>query len=177
MIAVENARIYTLPESPPPILVAAAGPRSLELAGRIGDGLVALSPEREIVGRFEEAGGEGKPRYGQLHVCVAASEADARRTACEFWPNAGVPGALNAELALPSHFEAATGTVREDDVAASVICGPEADRHIQAILEFVEAGYDHVYVHQVGPDQDALFDLYGSEVLPELARAAERAAV
>jgi coenzyme F420-dependent glucose-6-phosphate dehydrogenase len=78
---VENARLYTVPEEPPPIRIAASGPQAAELAGRIGDGLIATSPDRETVARFEEAGGSGKPRYGQLTVCWANDEGDARRTA------------------------------------------------------------------------------------------------
>jgi G6PDH family F420-dependent oxidoreductase len=171
---VENARLYTLPDEPPPIMVAAAGPRSIELAGRIGDGLVGLSPDREMIERFEGAGGEGKPRFGQFHVCVAEDEATARRVAHEWWPTAALPGELNAELALPTHFEAASASIDEEDVAESIVCGPDADRHVEAAREFLEAGYDHVYVHQVGPDQDALFDLYESSVLPRLAETATR---
>jgi coenzyme F420-dependent glucose-6-phosphate dehydrogenase len=163
---VENARIYTLPEEPPPIMVAASGPRSLELAGRIGDGLIGLAPDRDVVQSFEQSGGDGKPRYGQVHVCWAEDEAEARRTAHRWWPNAGVKGALVWELRLPSHFDQAAELVSEEDVAKSVVCGPDSNRHIEAIREFVDAGYDHVFVHQVGPDQEGFLRFYEHEVLP-----------
>ena len=171
---VENARLYTLPDEPPPIMVAAAGPRATELAARIGDGLIGLSPDREAIERFERAGGAGRPRFGQLHVCVAADEAAAMRVAHEWWPNGAVPGDLNAELPLPSHFEAATGTVTPEDVAEQIVCGPDPHAHLEAIREFIEAGFDHVYLHQVGPDQEAFFDLYENEVLPRLQEAPSR---
>ena len=168
---VENARLYTLPEDPVEVVVAAGGPEAAELAGRIGDGLVCTSPDEELVQRYLEAGGEG-PLYGQLTVCYAKTEQEARRTALEWWPNAGLQGTLGQELPLPSHFEHAAAMVDEDAVAKSVVCGPDPDAHLEGIAKFVDAGFDHVYVHQVGPDQDGFFDFYSAEVL-ELARELE----
>jgi G6PDH family F420-dependent oxidoreductase len=163
---VDNARIYTLPEEPIEVVVAAGGPEAAELAARIGDGLVSTAPERELVDAFLGAGGEG-PRYGQLTVCWAASEAEARRTALEIWPNAGLKGPLSQELPLPSHFEAAAEMVDEDAIAEVVVCGPDPERHLDGIQTFVNAGFDHVYVHQVGPDQGGFIDFYEREILPE----------
>jgi coenzyme F420-dependent glucose-6-phosphate dehydrogenase len=163
---VENARLYTLPEEPPPIAVAASQPEAAELAGRRGDALVAVAPDRELVQRFEAAGGAGKPRYGQVTVCWAAGEEQAKQTAREWWPNAGLQGELSQELALPRHFEQAAATVSEEDIAEVVVCGPDADAHAEKIQEFADAGFDHVYVHQVGPDQEGFFTFYGREILP-----------
>jgi G6PDH family F420-dependent oxidoreductase len=166
---VQNARLYTLPEEPPPILVAAAGPRATALAGRIGDGFFGLVPDREVVAAFERAGGEGKPRYGQVDVCWADDEAAAKRTVLEWWPNAVVSGGLNWELPLPSMFEDASSWASEDDVAEAVVCGPDPEPIVQAIRQFVDAGYDHVYFHQVGPDQEGFLDFAAEELLPRLA--------
>jgi coenzyme F420-dependent glucose-6-phosphate dehydrogenase len=165
---VENARIYTLPEELPPILVAVAGKRSVELAARVGDGLIGTSPKAESIEEFRAKGGEGKPTYGQLHVCWAESEAEARKTALEWWPNAGISGSHFLELPLPSHFEEGTELVDEEKIAESAVCGPDADKHLEAIREYLDAGYDHVYVHQIGPDQDGFFDFYERAVLPVL---------
>jgi G6PDH family F420-dependent oxidoreductase len=165
---VENARLYTLPEEPPPILVAVAGERSVDLAARAGDGLIGTAPIAASVERFREKGGEGKPTYGQLHVCWAPSEEEARRTALEWWPNGGLNGSHFLELPLPSHFEEVAELLTEERVGESVVCGPDPERHVKAIREYVEAGYDHVYVHQAGPDQDGFFDFYEREVLPAL---------
>ena len=165
---VENARLYTLPEQPPPIMVAAGGPRAADLAGRIGDGLISTAPEAETLERFRAAGGAGKPCYGQVTVCWARDEAAARRTAHEVWPNAGIKGELSQELPTPAHFEQAARLVTEEAIGEQVICGPDPERHIAAIREFVDAGYDHVYVHQVGPDQDGFFTFYEREVLPKV---------
>jgi coenzyme F420-dependent glucose-6-phosphate dehydrogenase len=170
---VENARLYTRPDRPPPIFVAAAGEAAATLAGRLGDGLVSTAPERETVERFDAAGGRGKPRYGQVTVCWARSEAEARRTAREWWPNAALPGPLSQELALPLHFEEAAKLVREGDVAKEIVCSPDADVHREHILEFERAGFDHVYVHQVGPDQEGFFRFYERHILPRFRPGAD----
>jgi len=168
---VENARLYTVPEEPPPIRIAASGPQAAELAGRIGDGLIATSPDRETVARFEEAGGSGKPRYGQLTVCWADDEGEARRTAREWWPNAAIPGELGQELPLPRHFEQAASVLTEDQVAESVVCGPDPDRMTEAVDAYVRAGFDHVYLHQVGPDQEGFLRFFQRELAPRLSRS------
>jgi coenzyme F420-dependent glucose-6-phosphate dehydrogenase len=172
---VENARIYTLPEAPPPIMVAAAGPEAATLAGRIGDGLVGIAPDPEIVDAFARAGGAGKPRIAQVHVCFGEDEAEARRIAFEQWPNVALTGQLGQELPLPAHFEQAVAPLREEDVAEKVVCGPDASAHIAQIREYLDAGFDHVYMHQIGLDQEGFFRFYEQEVLPELARQPVRA--
>ncbi len=163
---VENARIYTLPEQPPPILVAASGPESAELAGRAGDGLIGVSPQAELISRFEAGGGAGKPRYGQVTVCWAETEEQARRIARTWWPNAALRGAISSELALPRYFQEATQLVTEDQVAGAIVCGPDPQKHLHRIGEYVQAGYDHVYIHQVGPDQEGFMNFYQREILP-----------
>jgi len=165
---VENARLYTLPDEPPPIMVAASGPKAAEAAGRIGDGLINTAPDAQVAQTFERSGGAGKPRYAQVTVCWARDEAQARRTAHEIWPNAGLTGELSQELPTPAHFEQAVELVTEDAVAEQVVCGPDPERHIAQIRKYLDAGYDHVYVHQVGPDQEGFFEFYSRSVLPRL---------
>jgi coenzyme F420-dependent glucose-6-phosphate dehydrogenase len=165
---VEKARIYTLPDEQPPIAVAASQPRAAELAGRAGDALVGVSPEKELIERFARAGGSDKPRYGQIMVCWARSEEEGKKIAHEWWPNAGITGDLSQELPLPEHFEQAAEMVSPDDVAEKVVCGPDPQRHLELIGEYEDAGYDHVYVHQIGPDQEGFFRFYDSEILPKL---------
>jgi G6PDH family F420-dependent oxidoreductase len=116
---VDRARIYSLPDEPPPIAIAAAGPRAAELAGRDGDALISTSPDEELISAFESAGGSGKPRYGQLTVCYAESEEQAVRTAHEWWPNAALGGELGQELPLPRHFQQAAETVTPTSPRAS----------------------------------------------------------
>lgn len=165
---VENARIYTLPDEPPPIYVAASGSRSVQLAAGLGDGLIGVSPKEGLIERFREAGGEGKPTYGQLHVCWAQDEDEAVRTAKEWWPNTSLPGELGQELPLPRHFEQAAELVTEDVIGESVVCGPDPERFLEAIREYERAGFDHVYLHQIGPDQEGFFRFCEAEILPKI---------
>jgi G6PDH family F420-dependent oxidoreductase len=163
---VENARLYTLPEELPRIVVAASGPQAAEAAGRFGDGLCSTAPKAEIIKAFTGAGGKG-PRYGQMTVCWAASEAEAQRTALKIWPNAALGGELSQELPTPAHFEQATGKATEEQIAEEVICGPDPQRHITSIRTYIDAGFDHVYIHQIGPDQAGFINFYEREILPK----------
>jgi G6PDH family F420-dependent oxidoreductase len=166
---VDHARLYTLPDEPPPIVVAAGAPRAAELAGRLADGLANSSPDEAVVEEFEQAGGRGKPTYGMLHVCVAPSEEEGLETAHALWANTALPGELSRELARPVHFEDAVKTVRKEDVAESIPCGPDASAQLEALRAFADAGYDLVWVHQIGPDQEAFFRLYEREIMPAVA--------
>ncbi len=165
---VEQARLYTLPEEPPPIAVAAAKPGAASLAGQAGDAFIGTSPDDGLLDRFQQAGGNGKPRYGGVKVCYAEDEAEAKRTAREYWPTAVLAGDLGWELPLPLHFEQVIEDVTEDEVAEEIVCGPDPERHLAAIREYEHAGYDHVYVHQVGPDQHSFLRFYEREVMPKL---------
>jgi coenzyme F420-dependent glucose-6-phosphate dehydrogenase len=162
---VANAQIYTLPDEPPPIVVAASGPRSAKMAGRIGDGIIGISPDTELLKEFEATGGSGKPRYGQATVCWAESEDEARHIAHQWWPNTGLKGGVNWELPLPAYFEEMAQLVSEDKVAENIVCGADPEQHIELIKRFADAGYDHVYVHQVGPQQEGFFRFYEREIL------------
>jgi G6PDH family F420-dependent oxidoreductase len=165
---VEQARIFTLPDEPVPIAVAASQRKAAELAGRLGDALISVAPNDKVVGFFDNAGGSGKPRYGQVHVCYAESEEKGRRTAHEIWPNAAMGGALGQELATTSHYEAVAQLVREEDVAESVVCGPDPEPHLEQIRAYENAGFTHVFVHQIGPDQEGFLRFYAEKILPEL---------
>ena len=164
--AVENARIYTLPSEPTPIYVAASGSKAATLAGRIGDGLIGVAPESSTIEKFDEAGGSGKPKVAELHVCYGDDEAKMRQVAHEWWPNIAIQGELGQELPAPAHFEQAAEMVSEDDVAKAVACGPDPDAHLDVINRFVEAGYEQLVVHQIGPDQESFFNFYAKEILP-----------
>lgn len=167
---VENAQIYTLPDERPEIYVAAAGENAAELAGQIGDGLIATSPDKKLVKTFQDAGGAGKPRYAQMTVSYASTEKRAQELALKWWPNAAIQGELSQELPLPAHFEQATQEATAEQICQSMTCGPDPELHMQAIKKYIDAGFTHVYVHQVGPDQDGFFDFYEKEILPRFER-------
>jgi len=166
---VDNARLYSLPEQPPEVYMAASGEQAAKLAGEIADGLISTSADATLVEAF--GGKNGRPKFGQHAVCWAPTVEKARATAFKYWPTSALNGMFKAELPLPAHFKEAISTVREEDVAQKVTCGPDVDEHVAALQEFIAAGYDHVYVHQIGPEQDGFFDFYQHEVLPRLRAA------
>jgi G6PDH family F420-dependent oxidoreductase len=165
---VENARIYSLPDTPPPIAVSAFGPKAADMAARIGDGFITVQPDREMLERYRKGGGKG-PTIAALKVCWASDEQQARKLAYELWPTEGVEGQLAQELPMPSHFESASKNVTEDMIAESVPCGPDPERHLAAIRKYLDAGFDEVYINQIGPDQEEFFQFYTKELAPKLA--------
>jgi coenzyme F420-dependent glucose-6-phosphate dehydrogenase len=166
---VENARVYDLPEPLPEIVVAGTGPKSADMAARIGDGFWSTAPKKEIVDQYRAKAGPDKPIYGQITVSWAKDAAAARRTALEWWPTAAVRGAASQELPNPKHFEQLAQGVTEDQVAESVVCGPDPAPMLEKVRAFTDAGFDHVYVHQVGPDQAGFIEFAARELLPNLA--------
>ena len=164
-----HARIYTLPEQPPPILVSGFGPKSVELAGRVGDGFVTTAPDSESIERFRAAGGEGKRVQAGAKVCYGNDEAEARKRAHRLWPNDGLPGELAQVLSTPEHFEQAAELVTEDMIAETVPCGPDLDRHLASIQEYADAGVDELYIQQIGGEHDGFFEAYSREILPRFA--------
>ncbi len=165
---VRGARIYSLPEAAPPIIVSALGSESIELAARIGDGWASTTADREMVRAYQSAGGSGV-KMGGVKVCWGPDEAKAERLAYELWPTSGLPGQLSQELPMPAHFEEAVELVTEKQITGMITCGPDPERHAAAIREYVDAGFDEVYVSQIGPDQEGFFDFFRREVAPRLA--------
>jgi coenzyme F420-dependent glucose-6-phosphate dehydrogenase len=165
---VEHAELFTRPVVPPPIWLAVSGPRNAKLAGEVADGMLGLAPDPSLVEAFEAAGGRGKPRLAQLHVCWASSEEDARKTALSWWPNSALPSSLLTDLARPADFADAAALVTEDAVADAVLCGPDPERIAVTLARFDAAGYTRVYVHQVGPDQAGFLEFWSRSVMPLL---------
>jgi G6PDH family F420-dependent oxidoreductase len=163
---VEDAKLFTRPEQPPAIFMAAGGPTSAKAAGRLADGLIATSPDKELVHAFEKGGGAGKPCYGKFTVCWAKTSQEAKHIVHKTWPTNPLAGELHQELRTVEHFEQATKRFTEEETAEGVVCGPDPADHIGGIQKFVDAGFEYVYVHQVGPDQEGFFKFYAREVLP-----------
>ena len=167
---VENARIYSRPDEPPPIMIAAAGPKGVELAAEFGDGLITTEPDRELVQKFREKAGAQKPCYGELHVCFDRDERKAQQLAHEIWTVAGLPGQLFSELPLPSLFEKAAKLVSVEQIAKLIPCGPDAEKYLNGIREYIEAGFNHIFIHQIGPNQEQFMDFCAKEIFPQIAK-------
>lgn len=166
---VENARLYTVPDEPVPIEISGFGPAATELAGRIGDGFLAMGPDAEAVERFRRGGGGTKPVRGGLKLCWGTDRDEAVRTAHRLWPNEQLPGELPQILRTPRHLEQASSLVGVERIAANVVCGDDVDAHLDAVRAYEKAGFDTVHISQIGPDQRGFFDFYRTEVLPRLA--------
>ncbi|MDQ1492722.1 MAG: hypothetical protein QOJ23_5236 [Actinomycetota bacterium] len=166
-LTLESARLYSLPDTPPPLAVAAGGPDAARLAGEAGDALITVAPDPELIDAYREAGGTG-PTYGQVGLSWAPDEEHGRHQALELFRFFSGGWPVMSELATPAAFEAATKTVREEDVAELMPCGPQPELHVEAIRRFEEAGYDHVAVVQAGGDMNGFLRFWEEEVRPKL---------
>jgi G6PDH family F420-dependent oxidoreductase len=165
---VYDARIYTLPDQPVPIYVSGFGPQATALAGRIGDGYCTTMPDAELVRVFHEAGDPKRPVQGALKVCWAETEQAGVETAHRLWASDLLPGQLGQMLPRPRDFEAVTSLVTRDAVAQQVPCGPDLQRQVEAVQRYVDAGFDEVYVQQIGSHHEQFFRAWADEVLPAL---------
>ena len=163
---VENARVYDLPDTPPPILVSGFGPKAVRLAARIGDGFCTTSPDEEAIGLYRSEGGTG-PVHAGTKVCFMDDEEQALETAHRLWPNEALPGELPQVLPTPAHFEQATELVEPDALQTPV--GPDVDKHVESLRQYADAGVDELFVQQIGPEQDAFFERWAPAVLPRFA--------
>jgi G6PDH family F420-dependent oxidoreductase len=163
----DHCHLFDRPDQKPAVVMAAAGPQAARLAGQKGDGLMATEPRADIIEAFENSGGSG-PRYAEVALCCAAKEEDARQTAHRYfrWAVTGWP--VMAELPHDGSFAAASRQISAEVVAQFVSCGPSAERHLEAINRYVQAGYDHIILLQVGPDQEYFFDFFERELAPAL---------
>jgi G6PDH family F420-dependent oxidoreductase len=164
---VQNARLYTLPDQPVPVYVSGFGPQSTRFAAEQGDGYVTTTPDRELIDLFRSHG-SGKPVTAGAKACVAPTAEEAEKLAFELWPTTGLPGELSQILPTPAHFEQAVDLVRPEQVTATIPCGPDPRRHLEAIQKFADAGVDELYVAPVGSHYRDMITLYAREVIPHL---------
>jgi G6PDH family F420-dependent oxidoreductase len=164
--AVENARLYTLPDVAPDVIVSGFGPKAVDLAARIGDGFCTVGPDKESVDRFRESGGGDKLVQGGTKVCWGPDEAECVKTVHRLWPNESLPGELAQVLPQPAHFEQAVQLVTEEMIAESVPCGPDVDRIEEEFQSFADAGFGELYVQQIGDRQEEFFAMLKSDLLP-----------
>ncbi|MGH8891453.1 MAG: TIGR03557 family F420-dependent LLM class oxidoreductase [Acidothermaceae bacterium] len=166
---VEHARLYTLPEQPVPIYMSGFGTASATLAGRIADGFINTKPDRALVKAFRVGGGTGKPMGAGTKFCWAPTKEQGVETAHRLWANEELPGELAQLLPTPEHFEQASQLVTPEMVGETVPCGPDPQPYVEMIRNYADAGFDELYVQQIGPDQDEFFTFFAKEVEPLLA--------
>ncbi len=171
---VEDATVFTRPEKEVPVLVSGFGPKAIELAGRTGDGFVNTMPDADAIASYRSAGGRG-PAVAGAKACYGPDRDEALATAHRLWSNAGIPGELAQVLPSPAHFEQAATLVTPEMVGESMPCGPDVDHHVEMLRPYVDAGYDELYISQVGPTSPEFFKVYANEVIPELRKAAGNA--
>lgn len=164
---VEAAKVWDLPDALPPIGIAVSGPESCRLAGQHADVMIAVEPRPELGEMFDEAGGAGKSRIGQIALSYDPDERIAVKRAMEQFRWFTGNWRVNAELPVPASFAAASKTVREDDVSAQMPCGPDVERHVAGVRGFEDAGFTHVAVIQVGGEtQEQFINWAATELLP-----------
>lgn len=174
-LRLEDARVFDLPDSPPPIAVAAGGAQAAALAAEFGDALFATEADPTLVENYRAAGGTG-PCYAEVPVSWAPDPQTATQAALRTSRWALTGWKVMSELPNPVNFEAATATVRAEDIAANFACGPEAAGVVAATRPFLDAGFDRIALMNAGPDPDGFLDFFGAE-LGERLRTAAPAAV
>jgi G6PDH family F420-dependent oxidoreductase len=166
---VEQATLWDLPDERVPIGIAVSGPDSCRLAGRKADVMVATEPKPELGEMFDEAGGAGKPRVGQLALAYDTDREAAITRAHEQFRWFGLGWKVNTDLPGPPSFEGATQFVTPEQVAELLSCGPDVENHLEKIQPFIDAGFSEVALVQIGGEhQDAFISWAEAELLPAL---------
>jgi coenzyme F420-dependent glucose-6-phosphate dehydrogenase len=175
----ESARLWTMPEVAPPVLVATAGPINARKTGKFADGIITVGAPLEKIGglfaKFEEGAREaGKdpdtmPKVLQLHLSWAPTDEEALTNAMVEWPNGGMKFP-KADIRSPFEFEQMAKLVRTEDFEGRMVISSDPDEHRAYIQRFVDLGFDRVYLHNVGRNQADWIEVFGREVLPKLHR-------
>jgi len=163
----DHARLFDRPDPKPPVIMAAGGVEAARLAARKGDGLIATEARADLIEAFTAAGGTG-PRYAEGALCHARREEDARKTAHHYfrWSVAGWP--VMAELPDTEGFAAASKNVSPAAVSEAISCGPSPEHHLKAVKRYIQAGFDHIILVQIGPEQDDFIEFFKRELAPAL---------
>lgn len=173
----ESVRLYTLPDTPPPIYIAATGPQTLQFAGRTCDGLITPAASHErlhgILDNFakgaQEAGRDPDklPKLLQIHLSWAATYEEALQHAITEWPNGGM-NFPKQDIRTPEDFAAMAKLVRPEHFQGRVLISPDLDEHRVHLQSFLDLGFDEIHVHNVGRNQEEFIRAFGEHVLPAL---------
>jgi G6PDH family F420-dependent oxidoreductase len=159
---VESARIWDVPETPVAIATAVSGERSVDMFAPLSDHLIAVEPNRALVGAWHDArratGLPGNVRViGQIPICWDPDRDAAVQRAHDQFRWFGGGWAVNADLPTTAGFEGAAQFVRPEDVAESIPCGPDLDAIVEAVRKYWEAGFTDIALAQIGDDGQDLF--------------------
>lgn len=176
-LRLEPTRLWSLPERRPPLLIAAAGPVTARRAGRGADGFITLGgPAERLSGLLErfrlgarEAGRDpaSTTTVVRLHLSWAPTADQARAQALERWPN-GAMRFPKGDIRSPFDFAQLARLVRPEDFGEFVHVSADPEEHRAYIQRHLDLGFDHVYLHQVGANQEEWLDLLGEQILPAL---------
>jgi G6PDH family F420-dependent oxidoreductase len=164
---VEDARIFDLPGSPPPVVVSAFGEDAARAAARFGDGLWTTGPPDEIAGFYRDAGGSG-PVWTQLTVSWDESREAAVERAHRVWANTGLPGQMAQDLRTVKDFEDAVTLVTPAIIEEKLPCGPDLEPIIGGIKKAIAGGADYVYIHQIGDPLQGFLEVWRNGIQPAL---------
>jgi coenzyme F420-dependent glucose-6-phosphate dehydrogenase len=171
-IHVSEAKLWTRPETPPMLVGAAVTPPTAGWVAEWADALITVvQPDEQldaVVEAFRSNGGEGKPMYLQVHVAYAPTEEEAREAAFAQWRQNTLPNSVMTELAHPEQIAAAATHVTPEDLDGAVRISADLDRHVEWLRRDVERGFDGLFLHEVGPEQERFVEVFGREVLPRL---------
>lgn len=166
-LTIEDARVFDLPDSLPPIIVATGGERASTLAAELGDGIFTTEPRADLVEAFTAAGGQG-PRYCEVPMAFAPTEDEAAEQARRLFRFGLTGWKVQAELPNPVNFDAATATITAEHMREGFACGPDTDKQLRVAQQFVDAGYDHLALINAGTDVDGFFDHFGAKLAEPL---------
>jgi coenzyme F420-dependent glucose-6-phosphate dehydrogenase len=165
---VDEARLFTLPQTLPDIVLAASGPQSARLAADACNGIMGVAPDADMLKEFDEASGGNLPKYGQVTLAWAESEAAGRKTLTELWPQSGLGGNLKWETKTFELFEDGAGPLTEEQIVGKTPCGPDPEAHLESIRAYRDAGFTHISLHQIGNDYEGFLKFVQKELKPRL---------
>jgi G6PDH family F420-dependent oxidoreductase len=168
---VDSARVWDVPDGGVPIGIAVSGGESIERFAPLGDHMIAVAPDAELVTGWDAAHEGSSRKIGQVPISWDPDlETAVDRAHDQFrWFGGGWP--VNADLPTPAGFEAASRFVRTDDVAESIACGPDLDELAESVRPFLEAGFTDIAIVQIGDEQQERFLAEAAGPLLERVRA------
>lgn len=171
-IDVEQAQLYTRPETEPPLIGAALSEETAAWLAEWADGMITIAtPDHEAdaarVDAFRETAPE-KPVYLKAQHAYADTDDAALEGAYEQWRTNCVPGSVTQELRTPEQYDELADQITAEEVAENVRVSGELDDHVEWLESDLELGVDKVFIHNVTTNQAAFIEAFGEAVVPAL---------